>query len=80
MSPFAASAAAADQFLLEQSERKFVTDANFNLLLGSLAAESRRSIENEWIHGGCRHSSVDSSASTIVMPRVPVPSTPSILL
>ena len=29
---------------------------------------------------GCRHSSVDSSASTILLPRVRVPSTPSMLL
>ena len=30
--------------------------------------------------GGCRHSSVDSPAPTIMPPRVRVPSTPSMLL
>ena len=31
-------------------------------------------------HGGCRHNSVDSSAPSILLPRVRIPSTPSTLL
>ena len=61
---------------IKGTERSWFKELDHNLSGGYGTVD--RAVTKEWMRGG-RHSSVVSSAPTILRPRVQIPSTPSML-